>query len=87
LIYIRIWIEETYHLLYEQYEVFIKVHILRDASVIVYQYWRHPLLLAQGNTENNKLRILHVFTHPIMNSNGLNVLFITTTILDDTNNT
>jgi hypothetical protein len=38
----------------------------------------------QVNSENNTIRIFYVFTHLIMESNGLTILFIPATNLDDT---
>jgi hypothetical protein len=38
-----------FYLLHEQYSVHIQV--IRLGDVFVYQYWRHPLLLVQVNTE------------------------------------
>jgi hypothetical protein len=51
----------------------------------VYRYRRRPLLLVQVNIEKQRIRILYVFTHLITDSNGLIVLFIPATNLDDTN--
>jgi hypothetical protein len=55
----------------------------------VNRYQRCPLLLVQGNIENNRIGIFYAFTHLITDGNAccLPVCFfsIPTTNLDDTN--
>jgi hypothetical protein len=50
----------------------------------VYRYRRCPLLLVQVHTENDIKRIFYIFTHLVTDVNGLSVLFIPATNLDDT---
>jgi hypothetical protein len=58
-------------LIHEKYVFYTLVSRMGD--VFVYRFWRRPLLLVQVNTENSRVMIFHLFTHPITDSNAISL--------------